>query len=48
MSNIPVIANVTGLGEGFAKGKLIACIVRSLYKKSFKNIDAAFFGVHLF
>lgn len=40
---IPMIANITGLGNAFKKKNLLSEIAVFLYKKSFKNVDYVFF-----
>ena len=41
--NIPMIANITGLGNIFKKKGLLSCVGLCLYRKSFKNVDHIFF-----
>ena len=41
--NIPMIANVTGLGTIFSKDSKLKSVGISLYKRSFKNVDYVFF-----
>lgn len=41
--NIPIICNITGLGNTFSKKGLLFLIGRHLYKKAFKKIDYVFF-----
>jgi len=49
---IPMIANITGLGNAFKSNNLLSMISIFLYKKSFKNVDYGFFqnqdGLHFF
>lgn len=41
--NIPMIANITGLGQIFSESSLLKTIGIRMYKKSFKNISHVFF-----
>lgn len=41
--NIPIINNVTGLGETFLKENMLSKVIRSLYKLSFKYPQKVFF-----
>ncbi|CAM3562548.1 glycosyltransferase family 4 protein [Erysipelothrix urinaevulpis] len=41
--DIPVIANITGLGNGFQKEDLKSKLITSLYKYSFRNVNLVFF-----
>jgi glycosyltransferase involved in cell wall biosynthesis len=40
---LPVINNITGLGEAFASGGLTETVVRILYRIAFKRVDLVFF-----
>ena len=41
--NIPLFANITGLGNIETKNKILNKLIIHLYRKSFKNVDCVFF-----